>query len=190
MCCDQEMDNTSHCDAIKKVFVGGIGQDMTDCHLREYFSRYGIVQTASVMTDKLTGNSRGFGFVVFESADDVNQLCSKCLCMSHYTCFLSNSDNSSCSTSCCVALIVKYFAKLSGTGIRGLMRGMTTLPQGDQELLVVRDKVGRPPGELGVSKSMECGIFSLQCLRHCWLGDRKGIRPVKRLDVGLLVVMI
>jgi len=42
-----------------------------------------------------------------------------------------------------------YFKR--GTGIRGLMRGMATLPQGYQELLVVRDKVGRPPGELGVS---------------------------------------
>ena len=39
------------------------------------------------------------------------------------------------------------------------MTGMATLPQGNQELLVVRDKVGRPPGELGVSKSMECDIF-------------------------------
>ena len=48
---------------------------------------------------------------------------------------------------------------LWGTGIRGLMRGMATLPQGNQELLVVRDKVGRPPGELGVRKSMECDIF-------------------------------
>jgi len=46
-----------------------------------------------------------------------------------------------------------------GIGIRGLMRGMATLPQGNQELLVVRDKAGRPPGELGVSKSMECDIF-------------------------------
>jgi len=46
------------------------------------------------------------------------------------------------------------------TGIRGLMRGMaTTLHQGNQELLVVRDKLGRPPGELGVSKSVECDIF-------------------------------
>ena len=36
-----------------------------------------------------------------------------------------------------------------GTGIRRLMRGMANLPQGNQELLVVRDKVGRPPGELG-----------------------------------------
>ena len=45
------------------------------------------------------------------------------------------------------------------SGIRGLMRGMATLPQGNQELSVVRDKVGRPPVELGVSKSMECDIF-------------------------------
>ena len=65
-----------------------------------------------------------------------------------------------------------------GTGIRGLMRGTTTLPQGNQELLVVRDKVGRPPGELGVSKSMEYDIFP-SVLWHCWLGDTKGIRPVK-----------
>ena len=41
------------------------------------------------------------------------------------------------------------------------MRGMANLPQGNQELLVVRDKVGRPPGELGVSKSMGCDIFPL-----------------------------
>jgi len=59
------------------------------------------------------------------------------------------------------------------------MRGMATLPQGNQELLVVRDKAERPPVELGVSKSMECDIFP-SLLRHCWLGDRKGIRPVKK----------
>ena len=51
-----------------------------------------------------------------------------------------------------------------GTGIRGLMRGMAILPQGNQELLVVRDKVGRPPGELGVSKCMECDIFPFSAL--------------------------
>ena len=62
-------------------------------------------------------------------------------------------------------------------------------PRDNQELLVVRDKVGRPPGELGVSKSMEWDI-SPSVFWHCWLGDRKGIRPVKKLDVGLLVVLI
>ena len=34
-------------------------------------------------------------------------------------------------------------------------------PQGNQELLVAKDKVGTPPGELGVSKSIVL-IFSLQ----------------------------
>ena len=46
--------------------------------------------------------------------------------------------------------ITKYYFILQlhswGIGIRGLMRGMATLPQGNQELLVVRDKVGSPPG--------------------------------------------
>jgi len=41
---------------------------------------------------------------------------------------------------------------LRGTGIRGLMRGMANLSQGNQELLVAKDKVGRPRGEFGVSK--------------------------------------
>ena len=36
-----------------------------------------------------------------------------------------------------------------GTGIRGQVRGMANLPQGNQELLVVKDKVGRPQVSLG-----------------------------------------
>ena len=36
--------------------------------------------------------------------------------------------------------------------------------QGNLELLVVRDKVGRPPSELGVIKSMECDLFSFTAL--------------------------
>ena len=75
-----------------------------------------------------------------------------------------------------------------GTSIRGLMRGMATLPQGNQELLVVRDKVGRPLGDLGVSKSMECDItFSALTLL---VGRQEGHLACKKLDVGLLLVMI
>ena len=58
---------------------------------------------------------------------------------------------------------INYFLFLYAQ-IKGLMRGMTTLPQGNQELLMVRDKVGRPPGEFGVSKSMECDIFPFSAL--------------------------
>jgi len=54
---------------------------------------------------------------------------------------------------------------------------------------MVRDKVGRPPGELGLCKSMECDIFPLSALTL--LDGREEGHPVcKKLDVGLLVVMI
>ena len=56
-------------------------------------------------------------------------------------------------------------------------------------IVMVRDKFERPPGELGVSKSMECDICPFSALTLL-VGDRKGIRPVKKLDVALLMVMI
>jgi len=69
------------------------------------------------------------------------------------------------------------------------MRGMTTLPQSNQELLVVTDKVGRPPGELRVSKSMECDIIPFSALTLL-VGQQEGHPACKKLDIGLLVVMI
>jgi len=69
------------------------------------------------------------------------------------------------------------------------MRGMVTLPQGNLELLVVRDKVGRPPGELGVSKSMECDIYPFSAL-SLLVGRQEGHPACKKLDFNLLVVMI
>ena len=66
---------------------------------------------------------------------------------------------------------------------------MATLPQCNQELLVVNDKVGRLPGEIGVSKSMECDIFHFSALTLL-IGRQEGHPTCKKLDVGLLVVMI
>ena len=57
---------------------------------------------------------------------------------------------------CCVLSCATFFILWArGTGIRGL----TSSPQGSQELLVVKDRVGRPPGEIGVSKSREYDNF-------------------------------
>ena len=42
-----------------------------------------------------------------------------------------------------------YCLPQCNTGIRGLMRGMATFPQGNQKLLVVRDKVEDPQVSLG-----------------------------------------
>jgi len=69
------------------------------------------------------------------------------------------------------------------------MRSMATLPKVSGSYWWSKIKFQKTPGELGVNKSMECDIFP-SVLRHCWLGDRNGIRPVKKLGVGLLVVMI
>ena len=45
--------------------------------------------------------------------------------------------------------ITNWFTSCWGTGIRGLLRGMVTLARGNQELLVVKDEVGRPQVSMG-----------------------------------------
>jgi len=54
---------------------------------------------------------------------------------------------------------------------------------------VVKDKVGRPPGVLGVSKSIECDIIPFSALTLL-VGRQEGHPACKKVDVGLLVVMI
>ena len=54
---------------------------------------------------------------------------------------------------------------------------------------MIKDKVGRPPGELGVSMSMGCDIFPFNALTLS-VGRQEGHPACKKLDVGLLVVMI
>ena len=45
-----------------KIFVGGL-YTQNESHLLEYFSKYGPIYDCSLMRDKYTGNSRGFGFI-------------------------------------------------------------------------------------------------------------------------------
>ncbi len=47
----------------KKVYVGNLGYDVTDADLEQLFSQHGAVASVSVITDKATGRSKGFGFV-------------------------------------------------------------------------------------------------------------------------------
>lgn len=53
---------------MKKLFVGSLAWATTDDSLKEFFSQFGEVTSASVVTDRETHRSRGFGFV--ELADD------------------------------------------------------------------------------------------------------------------------
>jgi len=54
---------------------------------------------------------------------------------------------------------------------------------------VVKDKVGRSPGELGMSNSLECDIFPFSALTLL-VGRQEGHPACKTMDVGLLVAMI
>ncbi len=48
---------------MKKIFVGNFSFSTTDADLRQWFAAYGAVESATVVTDRNTGRSRGFGFV-------------------------------------------------------------------------------------------------------------------------------
>ncbi len=51
----------------KKLYVGNLAFATTSDDLRDAFSEYGTVSSATVITDRETGRSRGFGFVEMES---------------------------------------------------------------------------------------------------------------------------
>jgi len=48
---------------VKKIFVGNFSFSTTDADLRQWFAPYGAVDSVTVVTDRDTGRSRGFGFV-------------------------------------------------------------------------------------------------------------------------------
>ena len=55
------------------IYVGNLPYSMDDNELRASFSEFGAVQSASVVKDKFTGRSRGFGFVEMPDAAAGNQ---------------------------------------------------------------------------------------------------------------------
>ena len=46
-----------------KLYVGGLSYSTTSESLKEYFAQCGTVDSATVITDRFSGQSRGFGFV-------------------------------------------------------------------------------------------------------------------------------
>jgi RNA recognition motif-containing protein len=57
----------------KKLFVGNLPFSTTSQQLTDLFSRVGTCESASVITDRVTGQSRGFGFVDMSSADEAER---------------------------------------------------------------------------------------------------------------------
>lgn len=61
----------------KKLFIGGLSWDTTDAKLSEFFSQAGGVVSASVVMDRYSGKSRGFGFVEMASDAEADQAVQK-----------------------------------------------------------------------------------------------------------------
>jgi len=52
------------------IYVGNLAREVTEDDLREAFEAFGQVSTATIIKDKFTGESRGFGFVEMPSKNE------------------------------------------------------------------------------------------------------------------------
>ncbi|HQB85049.1 MAG: RNA recognition motif [Parcubacteria group bacterium ADurb.Bin247] len=57
----------------KKLYIGNLPYETNQERLKEVFSEAGSVETASVITDKFSGRSRGFGFVEMATDEDAQK---------------------------------------------------------------------------------------------------------------------
>ncbi|HEX2056129.1 MAG TPA: RNA-binding protein [Nitrospiraceae bacterium] len=53
-----------------KLYVGGLPYSATESQLNDLFAQHGTVSSARIITDKFTGQSRGFGFVEMASQEE------------------------------------------------------------------------------------------------------------------------
>jgi len=53
-----------------KLFIGNIEWGATEDDLKELFGQHGEVQEAVIIKDKMSGRSRGYGFVTFANEED------------------------------------------------------------------------------------------------------------------------
>jgi cold-inducible RNA-binding protein len=56
-----------------KLYVGGLPYSTTEQQLTELFSQHGAVQSVKVITDRFTGQSRGFAFVEMATSEEAQK---------------------------------------------------------------------------------------------------------------------
>ena len=55
------------------IYVGNLLRDLSENELREAFQAHGTVQSVSIIKDKFTGDSRGFGFVEMPNREEAQK---------------------------------------------------------------------------------------------------------------------
>lgn len=57
----------------KKLYVGGLPYSTTNDELKDHFAQAGAVESATIIMDKMSGRSKGFGFVEMSSDEDAQK---------------------------------------------------------------------------------------------------------------------
>ncbi len=57
----------------KKLYIGGLSYDTTEDTLKETFGAAGTVESATVIMDRISGRSKGFGFVEMSSDEEAQK---------------------------------------------------------------------------------------------------------------------
>ncbi|KAI3995222.1 hypothetical protein MKX01_032024 [Papaver californicum] len=60
---------------LTKVFVGGLAWETQKEAMREHFEKYGDILEAVIISDKITGRSKGYGFVTFKEPESAKKAC-------------------------------------------------------------------------------------------------------------------
>ncbi len=57
----------------KKLYIGGLSYSTTEQTLKDTFAQAGTVETATVILDRMSGRSKGFGFVEMSSDEEAKK---------------------------------------------------------------------------------------------------------------------
>ena len=67
-------EDTRECEAMRKMFVGGLNRDTADEDFFDYFGQFGNMVDKVVIKDPQSKLSRGFGFITYDSSDAVEKV--------------------------------------------------------------------------------------------------------------------
>ena len=59
------------------IYVGNLDYKVTEDDLENVFSKYGSVSSSSIITDKYSGRSKGFGFITMDNDEEAAQAISE-----------------------------------------------------------------------------------------------------------------
>ncbi|KAG6402330.1 hypothetical protein SASPL_139208 [Salvia splendens] len=85
--------------SLTKVFVGGLAWETPKEAMKDHFEKYGDILEAVIISDKLTGRSKGYGFVTFKDADAAKKACE---CWAESSSINSTAATSAAAESCAV----------------------------------------------------------------------------------------